>query len=90
MFFINSQTIIPTGYTAVAFNNNVTLFDPVKGKIHELTSLPETRSLHCVVVVDHYVIVAGGFDNFSCITNEVYCLDLAQLTWTTLPHMKVN
>ncbi|XP_039267392.2 kelch-like protein 26 isoform X2 [Styela clava] len=84
------ETSEDRGYTAVAFSDYVTMCDVKNGQMNELTYLPETRSLHCALMVDHYVIIAGGFDKYSCITNEVYALDLATMIWNKLPNMKVK
>ena len=55
---------------------------------HQIANLPEKVCLHQVVVVGACLYVAGGFDSFSCISKDFYCLDLTNGKWFQLPSMK--
>ena len=50
--------------------------------------MPEKLCLHQCVVVGPCLYIAGGFDNFSVIIDEVWRLDLTDGTWKKLPCMK--
>ena len=67
----------------------MTLYDTSLNKFHDWTSLPESRSLHCAVVVDQFLFIIGGYDPFSCISNEVHYLDMSSGKWKKGPEMKV-
>uniref|UniRef100_H2XR86 BTB domain-containing protein n=1 Tax=Ciona intestinalis TaxID=7719 RepID=H2XR86_CIOIN len=71
-------------------SEHVTVYDATHDRFHELTTLPETRALHCAVACDQYVFVVGGFDSYSCIVNNVHCFDLASGIWEDMPHLKIK
>ena len=87
---IADETSEERGYQAVNYSSKFTIYDPASATFNELTSLPETRALHCVAAADQFVFVVGGYDPHSCITNSAYCFDLASGKWNALPSMKVN
>ena len=87
---IEDETSEDRGYQAVNYSSKFTIYDPCSALFSELTALPETRALHCVAACDQYVFVVGGYDPHSCITNTVYCFDLACGKWNALPPMKVS
>ena len=87
---IEDETSEEQGYGAVNYSNQFTVYNPETARFHELATLPETRALHCVVACDQFVFVVGGFDPHSCIVDSVYCFDLANGSWSTMPSMKVG
>jgi len=86
---IDDETSEMQGYSGVAFNKKVSICNPLQFRFHELTSLPDSRSLHCVVSCGPFVFVIGGFDTFSCITETVMCFDVAAGVWQDVPGMKL-
>nr|CAB3259632.1 kelch-like protein 17 [Phallusia mammillata] len=87
---VDDVTSHELGYSAVAYDNHFTIYDPPTGRFHELALMNETRSLHCVVACEQFLFVVGGFDSYSCITNSVYCFDLSTGTWDTMPNLRVK
>lgn len=90
---VEDETSEERGYQAVNYSSQVTAYNPFDLKLrrfNELTNLPETRALHCAIACDQFVFVVGGFDPHSCIVNTVYCFDLANGIWSTMPNMKVG
>jgi len=77
-------------YTPVGYYHKMTLYDTGLNKFHDWTSLPESRSLHCAVVVDQYLFIIGGYDPFSCISGEVHYLDMSSGKWNKGPEMKTK
>jgi len=77
-------------YTPVGYYHKMTLYDTTLNKFHDWTSLPESRSLHCAVVVDQFLFIIGGYDPFSCISSEVHYLDMSSGKWNKGPEMKTK
>ena len=67
----------------------MTLYDRETNRYCDWTSLPESRSSHCALTCGQYLFILGGYDPYSCISNEVYYLDVAEGKWNKGPTMKV-
>jgi len=70
------------------YDNAIVALHPKTFTTNTIARMPEKLCLHQCVVVGPCLYIAGGFDSFSVIIDEVWRLDLTDGTWKKLPPMK--